>query len=166
MIYDFIYDIWFMQAMTSLRKPQPHMLHQANWNETRPDAASQLTGKHLAERGEAHQPPQPQHKRKKKHSTLHWVPANLSGNSQGFNTSMGKCRKGQKGERRRGKAWAPVSWWDSWEVCLRGGGGPGGRHRGKHHSLDAALGRHRPLPSADWWEPTQSASKICYCWWF
>lgn len=96
MTYYFIYDVWFMQAMTSLRKPQPHMLHQANWNETRPDTVSQLTGKHLAEREEAHQPPQPQHKRKKKHSTLHWVPANLSGNSQGFNNSMGNAGRARK----------------------------------------------------------------------
>lgn len=34
-------------------------------------------------------------------------------------------------------------------------------HRQTHgHSLGVALGRHRPLPSADWWEPTQSANKV------
>lgn len=36
---------------------------------------------------------------------------------------------------------------------------------GKHgqtlgHSRGVALGRHRPLPSADLWEPTQSVNKV------
>lgn len=28
------------------------------------------------------------------------------------------------------------------------------------HSRGVALGRHRPLPSADWWEPTQPVNKV------
>lgn len=28
------------------------------------------------------------------------------------------------------------------------------------HSLGVALGRHRPLPSADWWEPIQSTNRF------
>lgn len=52
-------------------------------------------------------------------------------------------------------------WEGSWEVCLRGGGrltGAGGigHRQTRGHSLGVALGRHRPLPSADWWEPTQA----------
>lgn len=31
-----------MQAMISLRKPQPDMLHQAEWNYTQPDTVLQL----------------------------------------------------------------------------------------------------------------------------
>lgn len=44
----------------------------------------------------------------------------------------------------------------------KGGLGGGRWDKGQihGHSLGVALGRHRPLPSADWWEPTQSSNKV------
>lgn len=42
----------------------------------------------------------------------------------------------------------------------RQAGGIVGHWQTHGHSLGVALGRHRPLPSADWWEPTQLANRV------
>lgn len=153
-----LWNIWFMQAMNSMSKPQPDMRHQANWKPVQPLSIGQEQKRHTSHHSHSTGRKEAQHTALGPSKPLR----------KEFNSSSEKDQKGQKGERPQGKAFAPVEWRESWEVCLRGGGRLGGGwvSRGKHHSLDAALGRHRPLPSADWWEPTQLASRICYCWFF
>lgn len=71
MAYYFIYEIWFMQAMNSMNKPQLDMLHQAHSHarySSSPLSMGQEQMRHTSHGTST-----------EKHSTLHWVPANLSG---------------------------------------------------------------------------------------
>lgn len=155
-----------MQAMTSLCKPQPDMLHQANWKDTRPDTVFQLTIKHLEveKRHTSHH----SHSTSKKRSTAHCTGSQQT--SQGtVSVSITAWNMAEGPERREASRYSLST---SVMVGQLRGLSERGRRAGtwvahdKHHSLDAALGRHRHLPSADWWEPTQSPSKTCYWWLF
>lgn len=88
---------------------------------------------------------------------MHWIPANLSGESQ---THWITWLTGRSVTLKQELSYEMVK-------ALRGLSERGrqaeeeSEHGQTHgHSLGVALGRHRPLPSADWWEPTQSTNRF------
>lgn len=159
-----------MQAMHTGR-PQPDVLHQVHWNDTHlQDSSSPIRVRYHRADGENAPVTTATAQAERKHSTPHWVPANLSGNTARKTGSRITARVELLKGEGCGSWGLPLCDGGTAErfVWERKAGWEGGDTEKMHdHSLDAALGRHRPLPSADWWEPTQSViivSRGHYLW--